>query len=87
MKKSEFISEIAAVADCKKIDAEKILEAIGEVTLKAVAANDSVPFAFGKIYGVDVAARTARNPRTGEVVDVPAKSGYPKCKFNKAAKE
>jgi DNA-binding protein HU-beta len=86
MTKSEFVKKIAEKADCTQVVAATMLDAIGEVTLDAMGANDYVPFAFGKIGGKTVNARTARNPKTGETVAVPAKSGYPYSHFNAEAK-
>lgn len=87
MKKTEFVEAIAKKADCSKAEAAQMLDAIGAVTLEAMAKNDFVPFAFGKIGGKHKDARTARNPRTGDSVAVPAKDGTPYAKFNSAAKE
>lgn len=87
MTKIEFVKKIAEKADCTQAVAASMLDAIGEVTLDAMGENDYVPFAFGKIGGKTVAAREARNPKTGEKVHVPEKSGYPFSHFNAAAKD
>ena len=87
MVKTEFVKKIAEKADCTQKEAALILDAIGEVTMEVMSTNDYVPFAFGKIGGKEVAPRVARNPKTGETVNVPAKTGYPYSHFNAAAKE
>lgn len=87
MTKNEFTKKIAEKADCSQKDAAEMLDIIGEVTMEVMSTNDYVPFAFGKIGGKEVASRVAHNPRTGEKVNVPAKSGYPYAHFNAAAKE
>ena len=86
MTKSEFVKKIAEKLDCKASAAGDMLEAVNSVAMEAMSENDFVPFAFGKIGGKEVAPRTARNPKTGETVNVPAKSGYPYAKFSSAAK-
>lgn len=88
MKKAEFIKEIAERVDTTQKMVDEVINAAGEVILDAIARNDSVKFANVCTFsGVDKPERDARNPRTGEVIHVPAKSGYPKAKFTKAAKE
>ena len=73
MNKNELIEEIAKQADISK---SKAAEALGafinavETTLKK--RQDVVIAGFGTFTAVDRAARTARNPRTGEAVQVQA---------------
>lgn len=87
MTKSEFVKKIAEKADCSQKTAAEMLDVIGTVTMEVMSTNDYVPFVFGKIGGKEVASRVARNPRTGEKVNVPAKSGYPYAHFNARSKE
>ena len=86
MTKSEFVKKIAEKANCTQKVAADMLDTIGAVSMEVMSENDFVPFAFGKIGGKEVAPRTAHNPKTGETINVPAKSGYPYAKFNAGAK-
>ena len=58
MNKSELIKAAAAKAEVSNALAAKVLDAAIEATIEAVK---------------NQAARTAKNPRTGAVVNVPAK--------------
>lgn len=88
MKKAEFIKEIANRCGATQKAVNEVIEATGEVILDVIANNDSVKFANVCTFkGVSKDARIARNPRTGESVNVPARDGYPKCSFTKTAKE
>ena len=87
MKRKEFIDAIATEAGAKKNEAQEFLEAIERVAMKAIATNEFVPFAFGRVGGKDKPAKTARNPKTGETINVSARTGYPYCKFSSRAKE
>ena len=87
MVKSDSIRAVADRSGVTQKDVRVVMECMSDVVLDVIAREDSVK--FGEVCtfsGVTKAARTARNPKTGETVDVPAKSGYPKCKFTKTAK-
>lgn len=89
MKKNEFVKAIAEKVDgMSQKDITAVIDAMSDVILDVIANNDSVK--LGEVCtfkGVDRPARTAHNPRTGETIKVPAKSGYPKATFTKTAKE
>ena len=88
MKKNELINELSVTSGLKKKDVEKVMEALNDVLLSAIADNDSVKIGnVVTIRGVDRPARTVNNPRTGEKITVPARTGYPKATFTKVAKE
>lgn len=87
MLKSEFINKVAEKAEVTQKVAKDVLAAIEEEVLNVIATNDFMRFDFGKIGGRDVPAKTCRNPRTGEKMEVPAKTGYPYFKASKKAKE
>lgn len=87
MTRTEFISNVAKKAEVSQKEVKEILGAIEEEVMNIIATNDFMRFDFGKIGGRDVAAKTCRNPRTGEKMEVPAKSGYPYFKASKKAKE
>lgn len=87
MKRKDFIAKVVTTANVDKDTVTVVLEAIETEALNIIATEDSVRFKFGTLSGVAHAARTARNPKTGETVQVPEKHGCPKFKASKAAKE
>jgi DNA-binding protein HU-beta len=71
--KSELIDKVAGEAGIAKSDAEKAVNAFIHVVQTAVAADDKVTLpGFGAWSRSQRAARTGRNPRTGEPVQIPA---------------
>ena len=73
MNKSELIEKVAGQAGLTKSDAEKAVNSFITVIESAVAANDKVTLpGFGAWSRTQRAARTGRNPRTGEPVQIPA---------------
>lgn len=87
MKKVDLIDAVAKQGDFTKVDTKRFLDALDVVVLDAIAKEESVPFGFGKIYGVTTAPRVARNPRTGETINIPEKHGQPRYKASSKAKE
>ena len=71
MNKTELIDAIAAEAGLSKVDAKKAVEAFFSSVEKALTKVSIV--GFGAWSVADKEAREARNPRTGEVIKVPAK--------------
>ena len=70
MNKSELIKAAAAKAEVSNALAAKVLEA----TIEAVKKGEGVQIiGLATIAVKNQAARTAKNPRTGAVVNVPAK--------------
>ena len=73
MNKSELIDKVAGQAGLAKSDAEKAVNAFIAVVEAAVAVDDKVTLpGFGAWSRTQRAARTGRNPRTGEPVQIPA---------------
>ena len=73
MNKSELIEKVAGQAGLTKSDAEKAVNSFITVIEAAVASNDKVTLpGFGAWSRTQRAARTGRNPRTGEPVQIPA---------------
>lgn len=73
MNKSEFITEVARVSGVTKADAERVMSAFEEVVISALKADDKIQLTgFGVFEGKVRAARTVRNPATGEMMDVAA---------------
>jgi len=87
MNKAELIDHVAASADLSKAAAGAAVEAVVSGVTGALSNGDSVSLVgFGTFSVSDRAARTARNPRTGEAINVPA-SKAPKFKAGKALKD
>jgi DNA-binding protein HU-beta len=74
MNKQQLITQAANNADLTQVDTGKALEAILEVIMNTVANGDKVSLiGFGSFEPATRKARTARNPATGETVEVPEK--------------
>lgn len=74
MNKTDLINAIAAEAGLTKADAAKALNATTAAIANAVKAGDKVTLVgFGTFAPTERPARTGKNPRTGEVLTIPAK--------------
>jgi len=87
MNKADLVNHVAASADLSKAAAGDAVEAVLSGISGALAGGDSVSIVgFGTFSVAQRAARTARNPRTGEAIEVgPSKA--PKFKAGKALKD
>ena len=73
MNKAELIEAIALKANLSKKDAEAALGATVEAVKEALKAGDKVQLVgFGTFAVKARAARTGRNPKTGEAIEVAA---------------
>ena len=87
MNKAELVNAISEKAALSKKDAEKVLDAFTETVTESLTAGEKVQIVgFGSFEVVNRAARTARNPRTGEAVEIAA-SKAPAFKAGKALKD
>jgi DNA-binding protein HU-beta len=87
MNKAEFVAAVADAADVSKVEAAKAVEAIIEVVKKALKKGDQVSLVgFGTFVVRKRAARTGRNPRTGQQIKIKA-SKNPSFKAGKALKD
>jgi len=87
MNKSELIDAVADKADLSKADASKAVDAFMDSVGGALKQGDEVTLVgFGTFTVRDRAARTGRNPRTGETIQIPA-SKMPGFKAGKALKD
>jgi DNA-binding protein HU-beta len=85
--KAELIDAVAAGADISKAAAGRALDAMVEAVTKALKDGDQVNLVgFGTFSVRDRAARTGRNPRTGETITIAA-SKMPGFKAGKALKD
>lgn len=83
--KSQVVAGVAEGAEISKKQAKAAIETL--VTMAYKGAKDSfvIP-GLGKLVKVNRAARTGRNPATGETIQIPAKVVL-KFRIAKAAKE
>lgn len=73
MNKTELVAAVAAKTEMSKKDAEKALTAVFETITESLAAGEKVQLmGFGTFETKQRNERTAKNPRTGETVTVPA---------------
>ena len=73
MNKAELIEVIAKDAKLSKAAAQAALDATIAAVVKAVTKGDSVSLVgFGSFSSGKRAARTGRNPQTGEAIKIPA---------------
>ena len=87
MNKSELIDVIASSADLQKAAAGRALDAvIDAITTELKSGGDVSLVGFGVFSVKQRAARTGRNPRTGETIQIKA-SNVPGFKAGKALKD
>ena len=87
MNKTELIDTIAAKTDKNKSDAKQILEAALAAIQETLEKGDQVQLVgFGTFKVSHRNARTGRNPRTGESIQIGA-SNVPSCVSGKAIKD
>lgn len=73
MNKNEIIDAMAQAADISKNAATRALDAfIDAVTASLSSGKDVVLVGFGSFTTSKRAARTGRNPQTGEMMNIPA---------------
>lgn len=87
MNKTELIEHISTKADLSKADAGRALEAfIGAVKATLKKKSTVTLVGFGTFAISERAARTGRNPRTGEAIKI-KKAKVPKFRPGKALKD
>ena len=87
MNKSELVDAVAASADIPKAAATRALDAMVDTVTSALAEGDQVVLVgFGTFSVKDRAARTGRNPQTGEPIEIKA-AKVPGFKAGKALKD
>jgi len=85
--KSELIDAIAASADIPKAAAGRALDAMVDSVGEALKKGDQVVLVgFGTFSVKDRAARTGRNPQTGQPIQIAA-AKIPSFKAGKALKD
>lgn len=94
MNQADLIAKCAEKTGLTKAKMKEVLDAIGSVVCEAVSANDVVTFpVIGRFSRKVSKARSCKNPRTGEMMQVPAKakmafsaSSFAKQELQKTAK-
>jgi DNA-binding protein HU-beta len=87
MNKTEIIEAMADAADISKAAAGRALDGMVDSIITALAKGDQVSLiGFGTFSVRERAARTGRNPQTGESIQIKA-SKTPSFKAGKALKD
>ena len=87
MNKTELIAAVAEKAELSKKDAEKAVKAFTDVVSEELVNGGKIQLVgFGTFEVSERAAREGRNPKSGEVMNIPA-SKTPKLKAGKALKD
>ncbi|MDA8114704.1 MAG: HU family DNA-binding protein [Acidithiobacillus sp.] len=74
MNKTDFVAALAQHGAMSKVDAEKLFQVFRHTLETELPAAGKIVFpGFLTIEVVDKPARKARNPATGQEIDVPAK--------------
>ena len=73
MNKTELIDALATRTDSTKAAAARAVDALLEIIMETVAAGNEVAFTgFGTFKSAERAARTGKNPKTGESLEIAA---------------
>lgn len=73
MNKTELIDAVAAAADLPKASAGRAVDAVLDSIGKTLSSGDQVSLVgFGTFSVKERAARTGRNPKTGESIEIKA---------------
>lgn len=87
MTKAELVVNVAEKAGLDRRKAEKAVSAFVDTVKQALVEGDKVQIiGFGTFENRERGARTGRNPRTGEPIEIAA-SKLPSFKAGKALKE
>ena len=71
--KKDVVNLVKAKTDLSVKTTSEVVDALLEVSTEALADGDSVRFTgFGTFSVTERAARTGKNPRTGEVIEIAA---------------
>jgi DNA-binding protein HU-beta len=85
--KTDLIDRVAVSTELNKASAARAVEAVLDTIANTLRDGDSVTLSgFGTFSVSNRSARTGRNPRTGELITIPA-SKAPKFKSGKGLKD
>lgn len=86
LKKVDLVERYAQEMKCSKKDATVVIDKVIDLIKTGVIKDGGVDlYGFMRVEKVHKEAGTARSPKTGETVEVPAKH-VPKAKFSAAFK-
>jgi DNA-binding protein HU-beta len=87
MNKVEFVKHIAEQHKCTQIEAEKNIDMFTSSVIDAIGQGNEISLiGFGNFSVSKVAARSGRNPRTGEALEIAAYN-QPKFKVGQKLKD
>ncbi len=87
MNKAELVSAVAEKAGISKKDADKAVAAFTSVVAETLKKGDKIVLVgFGTFEVKERAARTGRNPRTNQIINIPA-AKVPSFKAGSGLKE
>ncbi len=87
MNKSELVEAVAAETELTKVQSAEAVDAVLASIQGALKDGDTVNLVgFGTFAVTERAARTGRNPRTGDEIEIPA-ARLPKFKPGKGLKD
>ncbi len=87
MNKTDLIDAVASEADVSKAEAARVVDAVIDSITRALKKGDTVTLVgFGTFQVRERAARSGRNPKTGETIKIGA-SKNPAFKAGKALKD
>ena len=87
MNKQSLAEEVHNKIGCTKTDAQQMIETVIDTIIASLKKGDEVSIAGLGTFSVKMRnARQARNPRTGEIIQVPAMN-VPKFKAAKGLKD
>jgi len=85
--KTELVSVVAEKSGLTKVDAERAVKAVVDTVTACLQNGQSLSLVgFGTFSVSQRAARTGKNPRTGEKLEIPA-AKTPRFKAGKALKD
>jgi len=85
MTKTQMVDSLAKKTDLKKTEIKAVLDELATLAYKEAKNGFTIP-GIGKLVLMQRAARTGRNPQTGEAIKIPAKKVV-KFRVAKAAKD
>ena len=87
MTQTEIVNSLADASGLKKTDVKGLFDAIADLAAKEVKKNGEFTLpGFGKLVKATRKAREGRNPATGAVIKIPAKTTV-KFRLGKAMKD
>ena len=87
MNKAELVDAVAEAADLSKASAARAVDAVTDTITRSLQSGDQMTLVgFGTFTVRQRAARSGRNPRTGETISIKA-SKVPGFKAGKALKD